>query len=830
MTLMTSRCAWSILLFCCCRSPLPAAVIYVNQFATGNNTGLSWADAYTDLQLALAAAQSGDEVWVAAGTYYPTAGADRYASFVLPAGVSLYGGFTGSESSLEARDWLANSSVLDGDIGNPADSSDNSHSVVTVFDPQSGTLIDGFTIQNGAANSKAAEVSTYDAARRGGGVLIRTDSAADDYLMTIRNCLFSGHVAEYGGAIYGDARYNKRLSILVDNCTFEDNHALFGAAYSTDAGNTGPEGVQFINCSFRRNRTEVYGVIYIQAEGEEDGHLLIDGCLFEDNENEIIDVYNYFSEVYFRLQINRTIIRNNKNISNNLPLIGYRPNDLSSLEMDSVIFVSNVGQSSLVNPGEMGDFTVKNSYFEKNEFVNLFHIRPRNFFLDSTRFLRNELVSAMLIIGGGVVEINSLECSENRSPSLLRIYSHLSPVKTQMQNCRFESNLAAGLLDIGGDSLLVSGLKILEDQGTNGNVRLNASYNRVVNSTFLRRDSSFSSIPLVMPSHYEMALEFENCTFYNYGVTDSGLLFRFPQTNANTHSLQINNSIIWDTLSAEHPLFSLENAKADIVLNHSLIPNTVCDSSLIQEIYYNRDTVIGNISCDDGMLLGANPLFKNAAGGDLTLLACSPALDAGENALWPGLPEWDLAGSPRILNDRIDLGAYESAPDASVFDLTQEIIPASAEMAADGSIELLSVSGGTPEYHYEWSNGETLSRIRQLLPGIYTLTITDQLGCSQEFSFTVDFTSAVVDPAEAWKTRLSPNPARRGQPVQLQLSENSEIRTLRLITPQGQVLWKRGWPGGQTQLPLSVPEAKGMYLVELTDAQGRRGYLKWMVQ
>ena len=73
-------------------------VIYVKAGATGANSGLNWDDAYTDLQTALAAAAAGDEIWVAAGAYKPTAGADRTISFVMKVGVGLYGGFAGGET------------------------------------------------------------------------------------------------------------------------------------------------------------------------------------------------------------------------------------------------------------------------------------------------------------------------------------------------------------------------------------------------------------------------------------------------------------------------------------------------------------------------------------------------------------------------------------------------------------------------------------------------------------------------------------------------------------------------------------------------------------
>lgn len=48
--------------------------LHVDAMATGNDDGTDWANAFTDLQSALAVATPGDQVWVAAGTYRPTEG------------------------------------------------------------------------------------------------------------------------------------------------------------------------------------------------------------------------------------------------------------------------------------------------------------------------------------------------------------------------------------------------------------------------------------------------------------------------------------------------------------------------------------------------------------------------------------------------------------------------------------------------------------------------------------------------------------------------------------------------------------------------------------
>ncbi|MDX1547298.1 MAG: hypothetical protein R3247_09940, partial [Rhodothermales bacterium] len=192
-------------------APAPAQrVLFVDADATGAGDGTTWADAFPRLQDALAAARPGDELWVAEGVYRPDRGAgiapgDRTAYFDLRSGIALYGGFGGTETRRDERDWTAHETILsgdlagdDGDVLDPFDPTraDNAFHVVGAGDaargPASATaILDGFTVTGGNANALG-----IDPNNTGGGFCIILESRP-----TLRHLVVTRNTARFGGGM-----------------------------------------------------------------------------------------------------------------------------------------------------------------------------------------------------------------------------------------------------------------------------------------------------------------------------------------------------------------------------------------------------------------------------------------------------------------------------------------------------------------------------------------------------------------------------------------------------------------------------------------------------
>ena len=223
------------------------AVYYVDGAAgddARDGTG-GWSDALKTLTNAITKASSGSEVWVKAGTYKPSLDNDRTKSFVMKDGVDLYGGFDGMETNREERDWVANPTLLSGELGAPNTLLDNSRHVVI----GATARLDGFIVVNGCASNA---VSGTDLNNYGAGMY--TSGA---YPITA-NCVFSNNLSIYGrgGAVYWDQGGYKACTAGWYNCIFDGN--MSSNSWSSTPGLylqfwTNTVGA-ISNCTFRRNR------------------------------------------------------------------------------------------------------------------------------------------------------------------------------------------------------------------------------------------------------------------------------------------------------------------------------------------------------------------------------------------------------------------------------------------------------------------------------------------------------------------------------------------------------------------------------------------------
>ncbi|RME93542.1 MAG: hypothetical protein D6766_08010, partial [Verrucomicrobia bacterium] len=255
---------------------LPAqAVVRVRAGATAANPdGRSWATAFSDLQAAIDHAwRCGGEVWIAGGTYRPAATqpGDRSASFRLRPGVALYGGFAGTETQREQRDWTAHPTVLSGDLGRPGEVADNAFHVVIGAE---GARLDGLTITGGCADGwgydgKGGGLITYPR-----GVYVPPRGPRTGWTVAVAHCRFLGNRAREGGAVYDFDRSSPRY----EDCVFEANEAGFGGAAVLRVG---VEAV-FDRCRFTGNRAHWRGGALHLDYGS---RVRFVGCSFEDNQS-----------------------------------------------------------------------------------------------------------------------------------------------------------------------------------------------------------------------------------------------------------------------------------------------------------------------------------------------------------------------------------------------------------------------------------------------------------------------------------------------------------------------------------------------------------------
>ena len=256
-------------LFLLLPSSSEAALYRVKPGGTGD--GSSWERALGEAAFIAKLDESpgGDEFWLVAGTYRPflpetvVASDDpvepvippRERAFALKNGVALYGGFAGTETTRQERNWAENVTVLSGALD--ASAGDNSYHVVLVSDDRgSAATLDGFTVTGGQADGT-------EALGCGGGLYVFKGSPA------VTNCTF----LENGAAESGGGLYVSEGRPVVTSCDFRQNEALQGGGLFSDESQP-----TLKNTTFSANSADSGGALYSLK-----GAPVMTASLFSDN-------------------------------------------------------------------------------------------------------------------------------------------------------------------------------------------------------------------------------------------------------------------------------------------------------------------------------------------------------------------------------------------------------------------------------------------------------------------------------------------------------------------------------------------------------------------
>lgn len=343
---------------------------YVNiNVIGGNNNGTTWGNAYNNLQTALSVAQSGDEIWVAKGTYLPSADAlgatlpsnNRTKTFVMKNGTAIYGGFSGNgtETKLSDRDFKNNVTKLSGDIGIANVSTDNCyHVILNNFSqaiPLTNTaILDGFTISGGNANGTYPDydgggmynqyasptlnnlIFTSNNASNNGGGIVNFNSSAP----SVNNGIFSGNTANTGGAMNNQTSSNAILT----NVSFLGNSATTNGGAMYNYNNVSPN---LKNVVFSGNYADLGGGIY----NEQRASPILSNCTLSGN-RAATDGGGMYNMNNSNPQIKNSIIWGNgieiTNITNSVP--AYTKSVIKTKNLGSGVFAGNTDPLFVTQP------------------------------------------------------------------------------------------------------------------------------------------------------------------------------------------------------------------------------------------------------------------------------------------------------------------------------------------------------------------------------------------------------------------------------------------------------------------------------------------------
>ncbi len=567
-----------------------------------------------------------------------------------------------------------------------------------------------------------------------------------------------------GGAIKINS-VQSNISPIIQNCTFINNRAnLYGGAiyfHSTNTSNL--IDATILNCTFTNSNAYIGGAIYI------------------DTSNRIRNIL-----------LKNSIFINNKAGSEGGAFYYYDGFGNATISIDSCTFKYNSALGGVggavcyeSNTTNTNFFKIKKSYFLKNS-------------VGMISGVGGAISIALDNKSKGGMDIQKSIFEENQSSSHAAISVRLiffTELKLKLDNCIFFNNQAKNGGCIGNDiDIYAKNCIFSNNKAEIGAVFYSNAQNVTFSNSLFYNNIAFLDGGIINSSRTNVT--FNNCTLYNNkALRNGGLMI----TTGMDVKLELNNTIIQKCYAKEQGAIALTYNNLLLKATNIITDFPICDTMAVNGGFFSA----AQVKCSNSKF-ATSPQFLHPEQGDFHLSPCSPAINAGDDAVLDSLGiTTDIEGKPRVVGGRVDIGAYERQ---SLYDAVPTVKGSCSGQQGSVAFE---IKEGTPPYNYQWQQGGTLgTSLSNLAQGTYQFTVSDAAGCKDSLAVVVPKTSSTLQLEGILKNDIRCFGEKNGS-IQL-LPQGG--------TPPFQYVWSNNTIANPVQ-----NLTKGNYTATVTDAEGCSG-------